>query len=123
VLQLEVLIFEPVKGEGIESGNKDKTHKHSLKQHALVSVDALSTSSVASSEVTSLQHELGNDSVEGRTFVSESRSTSAQLSEVLGGLGDNAKGEGEKSSISFNESLSSSLRATFFQLTRRRVGR
>lgn len=61
--------------------------------HSLGTVDALSTSTVASSEVTSLKHESRDDSVERGALVSETRGTSAQLSEVLGGLRHDAVGE------------------------------
>lgn len=39
-------------------------------------------------EVTTLEHELGDDSVEARTGVSEAVLSSAELSEVSSGLGD-----------------------------------
>jgi hypothetical protein len=54
----------------------------------LLAVDGLATSAVATGEVTTLEHELGDDTVELRALVAEARSTSAQLLEVLGGLGD-----------------------------------
>lgn len=43
---------------------------------------------VATGEVTSLKHELRNDSVERRTSVSESLLASAESTEVLGSLWD-----------------------------------
>lgn len=61
----------------------------------LLAVDGLATSAVATGEVTTLEHELGDDTVEGRALVAEARSTSAQLLEVLGGLGDDVVVEGE----------------------------
>lgn len=64
VLQLEVLIREPV------------------------TVDGLATSAVALGEITTLQHELGDDAVEAGTLVTESLLTSAESTEVLNGLGD-----------------------------------
>ena len=54
--------------------------------HSLGAVDALSTSAVTSSEITSLEHESGNDSVKRRALVSKTRGSSAQLSEVLSRL-------------------------------------
>lgn len=55
----------------------------------LLSVNGLSTGAVALGEVTSLQHEVGDDTVEARALVSESVLASAELTEVLSGLGDN----------------------------------
>jgi hypothetical protein len=52
----------------------------------LVAVDGLSTGTVSVGEVTTLQHEVGDDSVEGRSGVTETLFTSAQGSEVGGGL-------------------------------------
>lgn len=43
---------------------------------------------VATGEVTSLEHELRNNSVEGRASISETLLTSAESTEVLGGLWD-----------------------------------
>lgn len=61
----------------------------------LLSVDGLATSSISLGEVTSLAHELGDDSVElaaleveGLAGLAGSLLTSAESSEVLGGLGD-----------------------------------
>jgi hypothetical protein len=44
---------------------------------------------VATGEVTTLEHELGDDTVEGRSLVALALGLGAELSEVLGGLGDN----------------------------------
>lgn len=52
----------------------------------LVTVDGLSTGTVSVGEVTTLQHEVGDDSVEGRSGVAETLFTGAQGSEVGGGL-------------------------------------
>lgn len=52
----------------------------------LLSVDGFSTSSVEVGEVTSLEHELWDNSVEDRSLVSESLLSSAESSEVLSGL-------------------------------------
>lgn len=54
----------------------------------LLAVDGLATSAVATGEVTTLEHELGDDTVEGRALVSEALVALAQLNEVLGGLWD-----------------------------------
>lgn len=61
----------------------------------LLAVDGLATSAVATGEVTTLEHELGDDTVEGRALVAEALSTGAQLLEVLGGLGNDVVVEGE----------------------------
>lgn len=55
----------------------------------LLTEDALATGSVLVGEITSLAHELGNDSVEWRSFVTESLLTGAECSEVFTGLWDN----------------------------------
>lgn len=52
----------------------------------LVAVDGLSTGTVSVGEVTALQHEVGDDSVEGGAGVAEALFTGAQGSEVGGGL-------------------------------------
>lgn len=44
---------------------------------------------VATSEVTTLKHEVRDDTVEGRALVTEALLASAESTEVLGGLGDN----------------------------------
>jgi hypothetical protein len=64
VLQLEVLVGE------------------------LLTVDGLATSAVATGEVTTLKHEVRDDSVERRALVAETLLASAESTEVLGGLGD-----------------------------------
>jgi hypothetical protein len=43
---------------------------------------------VATGEVTTLEHELGDDTVEGRALVAEALLTGAESAEVLSGLGD-----------------------------------
>lgn len=43
---------------------------------------------VATGEVTTLEHELGDDTVEGRALVTLTLGLVAKLSEVLGGLGN-----------------------------------
>ena len=44
---------------------------------------------VATGEVTTLEHELRDDTVEGRSLVAEALLASAESTEVLSGLGDN----------------------------------
>lgn len=48
----------------------------------------LATGAVALGEVTALDHELLDDTVEGRTFISESLLPGRESAEVLSGLGD-----------------------------------
>lgn len=43
---------------------------------------------VATSEVTTLEHELGDDTMERRALVTEALLTGAESTEVLSGLGD-----------------------------------
>jgi len=64
VLELEVLIWE------------------------LVAVDRLPTSAITPGEVSTLDHEILNDTVEGRPLISKVLLSGGQRSEVLGGLGD-----------------------------------
>jgi len=63
VLELEILVFE------------------------LVAVNAFTASSVLVGEVTALQHEVWDNSVEWRVLVAESLLAGSQSSEVLSGLG------------------------------------
>jgi len=62
----------------------------------LVAVDGLATSAVAAGEVTTLEHELGDHTVESAALVAEGLArtadtllTSAEAAEVLGSLGHN----------------------------------
>ena len=50
---------------------------------------------VATGEVTTLEHELGDDTVERRALVAEAVLASAELLEVAGSLGDDVVVEGE----------------------------
>merc|ERR1711879_967243 len=54
----------------------------------LLAVDGLSTSAVATGEVTTLEHELGDDTVELGAGVAEALLVGAEGTEVLNGLGD-----------------------------------
>ena len=63
-----------------------------------LAVDGLSTSAVALGEVTTLKHELGDDTVEGGTLVSVAMFASSKLAEVLGSLGDNIVAQREDNS-------------------------
>ena len=87
-------------GAGASVGHGQNTGAGVLLTEVLVlefgAVDGLTASSVTAGEVTTLDHELGDDPVEGRALVVEGLAgatgtllTSAQAPEVLGGLGDN----------------------------------
>jgi len=54
----------------------------------LLAIDRLPTSTIAASEITTLQHELGNDAVELAALVSKAFFTGAESPEVLSGLWD-----------------------------------
>jgi hypothetical protein len=54
----------------------------------LVSVDGLSTGTVVAGEVSTLEHEVGDDTVESRGGVPETVHSGAELTEVAGSLGD-----------------------------------
>lgn len=73
-------------------GHRQKTRSSVLLGEVLilklVAVNGLSTGTVVSGKVASLQHKVGNDSVEGGSGVSKAVLASTEGSEVLGGLGD-----------------------------------
>ncbi len=66
--------------------------KHKIEKNVptskLLAVDRLATGAVVAGEVTSLEHELGDDAVEPRAGVAVPVLPSAQLAEVARGLGD-----------------------------------
>jgi len=74
-------------------GHREKSGLGVLELEVLVSelltVDGLSSGTVTLGEVTSLEHEFRDNSVEGRSSVSETVLSSAELTEVTSGLGDN----------------------------------
>lgn len=53
----------------------------------LFSIDGLATGAIVIGEITTLDHEFGDDSVETRSLVSETFLASAQSAEVLSSLG------------------------------------
>jgi len=55
----------------------------------LLAVDGLATSAVATGEVTTLEHKVGDDTVELGAGVTEALLASAESAEVLGSVGDN----------------------------------
>lgn len=69
MLQLEVLILE------------------------LVTIDGLATSAIVVGEITSLAHELRDDTMESGSLVTETALASAQSPEVLSGTGHNVSAE------------------------------
>jgi hypothetical protein len=52
------------------------------------SVDRLAAGTVCLGEVASLEHELGDDTVENRAFITKSMLSSCKFTEVSGGNGD-----------------------------------
>ena len=54
-----------------------------------VSVDGFASGTVASSEVTTLAHEVGDDTMEGGSLVTISLLSGAKSTEILGSLGSN----------------------------------
>lgn len=54
----------------------------------LLAIDGNATSAVVLGEVAALEHEVGDDAVEGRLGVAMLLGLSGQFAEVLGGLGD-----------------------------------
>ena len=67
----------------------------------LLAVDGLAAGAVAAGEVAALQHEAGDDSVEGAAFEAEAFLAGAEGAEVLGGFGDDVVVEGEVDSFGF----------------------
>jgi len=65
----------------------------------LLAVDGLAAGTVASCEVTALEHEAGDDSVEGAAFEAEAFLAGAEGTEVLGGLRDDVVVEDEVDSF------------------------
>jgi hypothetical protein len=55
----------------------------------LLAVDGLAAGTVTAGEVTTLEHEVGDDSVERRALVAKALLAGAESTEVLSGLGDN----------------------------------
>jgi len=79
-------------GVGAGIGHGEKTGAGVLLIEVLIgkllAVDGLATGAVATGEVTTLEHELGDDAVEGRALITEAVLASAELTEVAGSLGD-----------------------------------
>jgi uncharacterized small protein (DUF1192 family) len=59
----------------------------------LLAVDGATTSTVATGEVTTLEHEAGDHTVESRALVTLALLSVAEFDEVLGSLGDNIRGD------------------------------
>jgi hypothetical protein len=79
-------------GVGSSIGHREQSRLGVLVDKVLIgklfSVNGLSSSSISSGKVSSLEHELGNHSVELAALVSKSLFSSAEGSEVFNGLGD-----------------------------------
>ena len=72
-----------------------------MTQKALfTSINGLATGAVTSGEVTTLAHELGNNSVKLASLIAKTLLTSAKGTEVLGGLGDNVSIQLERNATS-----------------------
>ena len=102
-------------GSGVGHGQDSGTGVSELEVliGELVSIDGLSSGSVVVGEVTSLAHEIGDDTVEAGSLVSESLLAGAQSTEVLGGLGNNIGSQlhGDSSSgLSANGDIKVNLR-------------
>lgn len=81
VLLDEVLIRELLTVDGLTTGALLRSVSRTLE-------DSSTSAHVATGEVTTLEHELRDDAVEGRALVTETVLASAQLAEVAGGLGN-----------------------------------
>lgn len=99
-----MLAIEPVAGDGGDEelrsvgagssvSHREKSWLGMLLDEVLISelgsVDRFASSAIVIGEVSSLKHELGDDSVEDGAGITEALLTSAESSEVLGSLGDN----------------------------------
>ncbi len=82
MLQFEVLIGELLAVDGLPTGALDSSVWYDIK-------DVDRDSYIATSEVTTLQHELGNDTVELRSRVAKALLSGAKSTEILGGLRNN----------------------------------
>lgn len=67
----------------------------------LSAVDGLASSAVVVGEISTLSHELVDDAMESGVFVAKSFFSSAESSEVFGGLGNNIAIELESDSLGF----------------------
>ena len=90
-------------GPGSGVGHGQDSGSLVLQSEVLVSelgaVDGLAPSAVVVGEVTTLAHEVGDDTVEGGALVSEPLLSSAESSEVLSSLGDNIVPQLKQSNI------------------------
>lgn len=81
-------------GVGSSIGHRQETWGGVLQLEVLigklVAIDGLATGTVSSSEISSLQHELGDDAMEGTSLVGELLGvvTDTEGTEVFGGLGN-----------------------------------
>ena len=79
-------------GVGTSVGHREDTGASVGAREVLISellaVDGLSTGAVSTSEITTLKHELRDDTVERGALVAEALLTGAQSAEVLSGLGN-----------------------------------
>ena len=80
MLELEVLILELVTVDGLSTSTYRKVSPH----RSNVSRNLLT---ITLSEVTALNHEVLDNTVEGRALVAEALLASSESAEVLGGLG------------------------------------
>lgn len=80
-------------GVGASIGHRQDTRASVLQDEVLVTefftIDGLATSAIVVCEITSLQHEVGDHSVEGGALVTEALLASAQGAEVFTGLRGN----------------------------------
>lgn len=83
VLQLEVLIGELLSVDGLATGALDCTFRMCLDLSRV-----WRPTHVALGEVTTLKHEVGDNTVEGRSGVAKTMLASGKLTEVGGGLRD-----------------------------------
>lgn len=88
VLQLEVLVRE------------------------LLTVDALSASTVVASEVTALEHELWDDTVEDASFEPEALLSGTQRAKVLSGLGNDIGSQLQNQISCHRKRISTKLKQT-----------
>ena len=80
------------KNDMISSCTPQRRHAFARRETSLtlelLAVDRLSTGTVTAGEVATLEHEVGDDTVEGRALVAETMLAGGELAEVTSGLWD-----------------------------------
>lgn len=84
MLECEVLVLELLTVDGLAASTLESQNLRIFASRG----SQKTATHVLAGEVTTLEHELGNDTVEGRALVAEAVLTGRELTEVAGGLGN-----------------------------------